>query len=125
MAIYYNLPIYKSAYSLLEAFGRMLPNVPRDCRYSIGQDVRNKIMEIVVMIYRANRIHRKLPVLAKMHEALVEVQVYIRLMCDLRYISEGMYVVLMDHSADVSKQLSAWEKSEQRKQSDGPERAND
>lgn len=54
-----------------------------------------------------------------MREILLEVQVYIRLMCDLRYISEKKYVELAEQTASMSKQMAAWEKSEQQKQSDG------
>lgn len=50
---------------------------------------------------------------------LLEVQVYVRLMCDLRYISQKKSALLMEHTSGMSRQLAAWEKSECRKQSDG------
>lgn len=116
MAIYTNLPIYKSTYSLLLAISRISPNMPRECRYSIGQDVRNKVMEIILLVYKANRIKRKTEIISRMREVLLEVQVYIRLMCDLKYISEGCYMMLTEQTASMSKQMSAWEKSERHKE---------
>lgn len=113
MAIYTNLPIYKASYSLLLEINRMMPNVPRDCRYSIGQELRKKIMEIIVLIYRANRTRDKLSTIVKMRESLLEVQVYIRLMSDMKYISERKYINFVEQTTSMSKQLSAWEKSEQ------------
>ena len=113
MAIYTNLPIYKASYSLLLDINRMMPNVPRDCRYSIGQELRQKIMEIIVLIYRANRTRDKLSIIAKMRECLLEVQLYIRLMSDMKYISERKYTVLVEQTTSMSKQMAAWEKSEQ------------
>ncbi|MBQ8222058.1 MAG: four helix bundle protein [Bacteroidales bacterium] len=113
MAIYTNLPIYKASYSLLLDINRMMPNVPRDCRYSIGQELRKKIMEIIVLIYRANRTRDKLSIISKMRESLLEVQVYIRLMSDMKYISERKYINLVEQTTSMSKQMSAWEKSEQ------------
>ena len=113
MAIYTNLPIYKASYSLLLDINRMMPNVPRDCRYSIGQELRKKIMEIIVLIYRANRTRGKLSIISKMRESLLEVQVYIRLMSDMKYISERKYINLVEQTTSMSKQMSAWEKSEQ------------
>ena len=113
MAIYTNLPIYKASYSLLLDINRMMPNVPRDCRYSIGQELRKKIMEIKVLIYRANRTRDKLSIISKMRESLLEVQVYIRLMSDMKYISERKYINLVEQTTSMSKQMSAWEKSEQ------------
>lgn len=119
MAIYTNLPIYKASYGLMLAVSQIMPLVPRDCRYSLGQDCRRKIMDIIVLIYRANRTRQKIRIISMMREALLEVQVYIRLMCDLRHISEKKYVELAELTANMSKQMAAWEKSEQQKQSDG------
>lgn len=115
MAIYTNLPIYKSSYTLMLDVSRMLPDMPRDCRYSFGQEVRQKIMEIIILIYRANRTRQKVDIILRMREKLLEVQVYIRLMCDLRYISEGKYMALAEQTTYMSKQMSAWEKSEKQK----------
>lgn len=114
MAIYTNLPIYKSAYSLLLAVNRIMPNLPRDCRYSIGVEVRNKLMEIIILVYRANRSWQKYGIIENMREILVEIQVYLRLMCDMKYVSENCYMMLAEQAVSMSKQLSAWEKSVKR-----------
>ena len=118
MAIYTNLPIYKSAYSLLLALTRISPNLPRDCRYSIGQEVRNKAMEIILLVYKANKVRGKTDVISQMQDCLLQAQVYIRVMCDLKYISEGCYSNLTEYTTSISKQLSAWYKSECKKKSD-------
>ncbi len=119
MAIYTNLPIYKSAYSLLLAVSGMMPGLSRDCRYTLGQELRHRITDILLLVYRANRIQYKIPVIESMRDALLEVQLYIRIMCDLKYISEGRYVELIEYTYAISKQMSAWEKSEIRKNSGG------
>lgn len=119
MAIYTNLPIYKAAYGLMLSVSKIMPLLPRDSRYSLGQDCRRKIMDIIVLIYRANRMRHKVRTISTMRETLLEVQVYIRLMCDLRHISERKYVELAEQTASMSKQMAAWEKSEQQKESDG------
>ncbi|MDE7089710.1 MAG: four helix bundle protein [Prevotella sp.] len=119
MAIYTNLPIYKAAYGLMLSVSKIMPLLPRDSRYSLGQDCRRKIMDIIVLIYRANRMRHKTRTISTMRETLLEVQVYIRLMCDLRHISERKYVELAEQTASMSKQMAAWEKSEQQKESDG------
>lgn len=119
MAIYTNLPIYKASYSLMLSFSRILPDMPRDCRYSLGQDVRQKIMDIIILIYRANRTRHKVTMIQQMREVLLEVQVYVRLMCDMKYISEGRYLTLAEQTSNMSKQLVSWEKSEKEKYNDG------
>ncbi len=117
MAIYTNLPIYKASYTLLLTVAEMMPHLPRDCRYTLGQDVRHKIMNIITLIYKANRIRQKVPIIEKMREELLEVQVNIRLMCDMKYISEKKYVSLVEQTAGMSKQMVAWEKSLNRENS--------
>lgn len=115
MAIYTNLPVYKASYNLMLLLSSLIPTMSRDCRYSLGQDARKKIMEIVLSIYRANRTRQKLPFISAMRESLLEVQVYVRLMCDLKYISEKKYMELAERCIDISKQMAAWEKSEIKK----------
>lgn len=58
-------------------------------------------MEIIVLIYRANRTKKKVFIIAKMREVLLEVQVYIRLMSDLKYISERKYVAFMEETTVI------------------------
>lgn len=123
MAIYTNLPIYKLTYRLLMSINEMMPHLPRDCRYSLGQDIRRRVMDIIILIYRANRTRHKAPIISKMREALVEVQVYCRLLCDMRYISEGRYLLLSEQTTEMSKQMASWEKKELKKNGDEYSRA--
>lgn len=119
MAIYTNLPVYKASYSLMLAVNKIMQDSPRECRYTLGQDVRRKIMDIILQIYQANRIRTKLDKILRMRESLLEVQVYLRLMSDMRYISDKKYMMLADMTADISKQMSSWERYERNKVNDG------
>lgn len=112
MALYFDLPVYKSCYSLLVETTRLTPHLPRVCRYTLGQDLRKGVMDILKMIYRANATRNKVPIISRMRETLLEVQLDTRLMCDLKYISEGQYTLFVEQTADISKQLAAWGKSE-------------
>lgn len=116
MAIYTNLPIYKATYSLLLDVAKTMPNVPRDCRYTIGQDLRHKLTEILVLVYQANRVYHKVKIIEHMRETLLEAQVYIRLMNDMHYISEGKYLAFVEQTRNMSTQMTAWEKSERAKE---------
>ncbi len=121
MAIYTNLPVYKATYSLLLAVSKMLTSLPRDSRYSAGAELRRRLMDIIVMIYRANRTRQKTHIIQTMRETLLEAQVHLRLLCDMRHISERLYTELAEQTAGISRQLAAWERSEREKQSDGHE----
>lgn len=124
MALFTQLPIYKSTYELLHQLVSMLKDLPRDNRYTLGQDLQHMTMQLIVLIYRASRSGHKVGIIMRMREVLLQVQVYIRLLCDIKSISRGRYIALAAHTADMSKQLAAWEKSErnkkQPKQSGGP-----
>lgn len=119
MAIYTNLPIYKASYSLLLSLTKITPNMPRECRYTLAQDCRRKIMDIILLIYRANRVRNKVQLIMAMRESLLEAQVYIRLMCDMKNISIKHYTNLMEETVAMSKQMSAWEKAERSRNSNG------
>lgn len=116
MAIYTNLPLYKASYRLLLDVSHTLRRVSRDNRYTIGQETRRGIIDIIVMIYRANRTRQKAHIISTMRERLLEVQVGLRLLCDMRDISEGQYASLADQTASMSKQMAAWEKSERERE---------
>lgn len=119
MAIYTNLPIYRATYDLLLEVERFMPNVPRQSRYTLCQNLNERIMEILVLVYKANASRNKLPMISQMRSKLVEVQVFFRLLADMRHISEKMYVAMADKTSGMSRQLAAWEKSERTRQSGG------
>lgn len=121
MAIYTNLPVFKATYQLLLDVSQMSPHLPRDCRYTLGQELRSRLMEIMVLIYRANSTRQKGSLISQMRQTVVEVQVYLRLMSDMRYISERKYAQLAELSVGVSRQMAAWEKSVSAKKDNGDE----
>lgn len=123
MALYTNLPIYRDSYALLLDLSRLMPHVSRDSRYTIGQDLRQKLLDIILLISKANRTQHKIPIIGRMRETLLEAQVLIRLLCDLHQISERQYMLLADRTSGLSKQMAAWEKSERRKNKDSDEPA--
>ena len=100
-----------------------MPHLPRDSRYTIGQELRQKLIDVLVLIYRANRTPHKVVIIERMRETLLEAQMLVRLLCDLHHISERQYAALVDRTSGLSKQMTAWEKSERRKNKDSGEPA--
>lgn len=115
MAIYTHLPVYHDSYVLLLELSRLMPHLPRDSRYTIGQQLRQKLLDILVLIYRANCVQQKVSIIEHMRETLLEAQVLVRLLCDLRQISERQYTALVERTEGLSKQMAAWAKSERQK----------
>ena len=47
MALYRSLPVYKATYSLLLSVQRMVPNMQRDVRYTLGQGLTKLLMNMI------------------------------------------------------------------------------
>jgi hypothetical protein len=54
MAQYLHLPIYKQTYDILLRTMTATKEFPREYKYTLGQKIKDELVELVVMIYRAN-----------------------------------------------------------------------
>lgn len=54
MAQYEHLPIYKLTYDLLIRTMTATKDFPREYKYTLGQKMKDEIIEPVVLIYKAN-----------------------------------------------------------------------
>ncbi len=109
--LYTKLPVYDATYRLLLEVHKIQPLLSRDVRYTIGQGLTKLLMNILVTIYEANIAREKHSLLMRGRKLSVEVKVTLRILSDLRQISEKQYVRLIDLAESVSKQLTAWDNS--------------
>ena len=112
--IYDNLPVYKATYDLLLQVFRMNRNFQRDYRYTLGENVKNELIALLVCIYQANSTAQKSVHLQKAREHVVVVKLQIRLLMDLKQINLKQYATAAEQIESVSKQLAAWHKSSER-----------
>jgi len=54
MAQYQHLPIYKLTYDLLLRIMQVTKNFPREYKYTLGQKLKDEVIELIVLIYKAN-----------------------------------------------------------------------
>jgi len=54
MAQYQHLPIYKQTYDILLRTMTATKDFPREYKYTLGQKIKDELIELVVVIYRAN-----------------------------------------------------------------------
>ena len=54
MAQYQHLPIYKQTYDILLRSMVATKDFPREYKFTLGQKIKDELIELVVMIYRAN-----------------------------------------------------------------------
>ena len=112
--IYDNLPVYKATYDLLLTVFRLNRNFQRAYRYTLGENVKNELVALLVCIYHANSTQQKTEHLVKAREHVVVVKLQIRLLMDLKQISLKQYAAAAEQIESVSKQLAAWHKSSER-----------
>lgn len=111
MAIYTNLPVYEECYQLLLQLVTFSRQMQRDFRYTLGEKLQQTVVEIIVLIFKANKVEQKRQHIADARDKLVEAQVMMRVLNDIRQFSDKQYVQLVERTTSVSKQLASWEHS--------------
>ncbi len=109
--IYTKLPVYQTAYSLLTQLIPCVMRMQRDYRYSLGNDAKRAVLDVMIAIYHANKVTDKISYIELARERLVEVRILTRLFHDMRQFSDGQYGVMLESIASISKQLVAWQRS--------------
>lgn len=112
MAVYTNLPVYEECYQLFLKFAQLSIKMQRDYRYSLGEDVKRLLMSMILGIYKANyktENDARVQAIADARERLVELQVILRLLNELRQIPDRHYMMLVERTVSVSRQLAGWE----------------
>ena len=108
MAQYENLPVFKATYDLLLDLYKTLNNVPRDLRYTLVQDLKNELTQLMVLIYKANSQREKTATLRKCLDLFLSVRLRIRLLKDMRFLSVARFAELSLKTEIISKQLTGW-----------------
>jgi hypothetical protein len=111
MALHTQLPIYKVAYDLLDVVTDLAKNMPRDFKASIGGKLRDEVVEIVTLIFRANTAREKAPHLQDLIEHLQVAELMLRLARDKRLIAVKQYARAVELTTSVGKQASGWRRS--------------
>ena len=123
-AEYDHLPVYKAAYDLLQHVYRdkCIASVPRDVKYTLVEKLKQDILEVLVLIYKAhyNMLGDKALQLQQARELIPGVKARMRIMYDLRYINLDLFRTLAVEVESVSKQLGAWHAKTLRRRSAAP-----
>lgn len=107
---YENLPVYKVTFDLLLFVYRNTTRMQREYRYTLAEETKRALQEVLVAIYRANLTAEKLPHIEEARRELVRVRTLFRLMRELKQLSKGQQALVVEGIAEISKQLAAWEK---------------
>jgi hypothetical protein len=111
MAQYNHLPIYRTAYQLLVESTETIKEFPREYKYTLGQKLREEIIEIIVLVYRANSAKRKRDFIEELLARLQVAELMIRLSHDMKILSLKRYSALAEKTTSIAKQASGWLKT--------------
>lgn len=107
------LPVYKASYDLLINSYKLLENVKRDYKYTVGEELKKEIIFVNISIYRANKtkmIKDKVTYVTRALESIEVVRVLFRLLKDLYQITFDSHIKINVLIENVRRQLIAWEK---------------
>ncbi len=79
MAQYQHLPIYKLTYDVLLRTMTATKNFPREYKYTLGQKIKDELIELVILIYRANSAADKSLHIQSIIERVQAIQLMMRL----------------------------------------------
>ena len=111
MALYNQLLVYVTTQRLLAEVVRASRGANREFRYTLFQDLKNVLTQLLVQIYRINRSHDKALPLERAREMTVEAGIYLHLLAELKAVSAKQYALLLEQLDSAGKQLAAWEKT--------------
>ena len=111
MAQYRHLPIYRLTYELLQRVVSVTKEFPREYKFTLGQKIRDEVVEMVVLIYRANSSREKTPVIEVFLQRLQVVELLVRLCRDMRVLSTKSYAAIVEMTESLGKQAEGWKKA--------------
>jgi hypothetical protein len=111
MAQYQHLPIYKQTYDILLRTMSATKDFPREYKYTLGQKIKDELIELVVMIYRANSATDKARHIESIVERVQAIQLMLRLSHDMKILSRRHYAALSEMTDSLAKQAQGWLRS--------------
>ncbi len=111
MAQYRHLPIYRLTYELLQRVMVVTKEFPREYKFTLGQKIKEEVIEMVVLIYRANSSVNKISHIEAMLERLQVVELLFRLCHDLRLMPTNSYASVVEKTESLGKQAQGWKRA--------------
>jgi hypothetical protein len=111
MAQYQHLPIYKLTYDVLLRVMTATKDFPREYKYTLGQKLKDELIELVILIYRANSARDKALHIETILERVQAIQLLMRLAHDMRILPRRHYAALSEMTDSLAKQAQGWLRS--------------
>ena len=111
MAQYRHLPIYRLTYELLQRVMVVSRDFPREYKFTLGQKIKDEVIEMVLLIYRANSTEDKIYHIEILLERLQVVELLLRLCHDMKLIPLKSYSSVVEMTESIAKQAQGWKKA--------------
>jgi hypothetical protein len=108
-----NLPVYKAIYDLLLALFIQVRNFPKDFQYTLGERIKNLLIELSEIAYHANACgerQERLDYLKNLCAKTETLRFLLRICYDLRLYNLECYIRLNEQLESISRQLHGWQK---------------
>ena len=108
MALYTDLPVFRDTYQLVLKIFEYTREFGREYKYTLGQDMKRDVLQLVRNLYRANKAQDK-----KMHlEAFLDdfelLKLEIRVSTEMKLLSMKKQVALSLLLDRIGKQITGW-----------------
>ena len=111
MAQYEHLPIYKQTYDILLRTMTATKDFPREYKFTLGQKIKDELIDLVILIYRANSAIDKKQHIESILERVQAIQLLMRLSHDMKILSRRHYAALAEMTDSLAKQAQGWLRS--------------
>jgi len=116
MGLYYDLPLYKDSYKLVQTIIELTSNFKREYKYTLAQDMVRTSKQLVLCLFRANSALDKREDLRAFGDYLELLKLDLRLCVDMRLISPTQHSKVWEQLEKIGRQLTGWRKAQDKKQ---------
>lgn len=109
-------PVYGLCYRLTRDITALCSRLKRNYRYSLGEDLRQSMFGATVAITFASKRGQLAARASEAIECVERAQLALRLLNELKEISDERYVPFIDVTEDIKRQLEKWARSGQSSQ---------
>ena len=111
-----NVQVYKDGFDLLLLVYKTTVGMNRAYRYTLGEEMKLTVQRLLAAIYEAKKSTPRAALLIDALHWLYEAKVLYRVMDELNLLKNWQCAAYINYLATISKQLTAWHKYEQRKE---------
>ena len=104
----HQLQLYQASYQYAKEIYRIKLKLPKSLKYDLGQESFSSSLNVVKCVALASRSKDKGRLILRLLAEAEAEWVFLRLLYDLRGISEGEFKVLSERLSEIEKQAQAW-----------------